>query len=128
MPIPRVLSVCIFQVYGDEAPLFHPVIHIPLGPDGGSYQLAGGDDLAIVDEVSAIDARDQRGAPFPAGAALLPVFALAVALLGCANVALHEHRAAGEGPFCTMLIDGTDAVPVGHFLCRDGRPPRWVSL
>lgn len=128
VPIPWALTVCLFEAYGDEAPLFHPVIHIPLGPDGGSYQVAGGDDLAIVDEVSAIDARDQRGTPFPAGAALLPVFALAVALLACANATLREHRAAGAGPFCTVLIDGADLIPVGHFLRRDGRPPRWVAL
>lgn len=128
VPIPWVLSVCIFQAYGDEAPLFHPVIHIPLGPHGGSYQVAGGDDLAIVDEVSAIDARDQRRAPFPDGAALLPVFALAMSLAGCANATLREHRSAGAGPFCTVLIDGADAIPVGHFLRRDGRPPRWVAL
>jgi hypothetical protein len=127
VPIPRVLSACLFEAYGEEAPLFHPVIHVPLGPDGASYQIERGDDLALVDEVSAIDARDQRGAPFPAGAALLPVFALAVALLGCANATLREHRAAGAGPFCTLLIDGADRIPVGHFLRRDGRPPRWVA-
>lgn len=128
VPISWVLSACIFEASGGEAPLFHPIIHIPLDPDGRSYQVAGGDDLAIVDEVSAIDARDQRGTPFPAGAALLPVFALAVALLACANVDLREHRAAGVGRYATLLIDGSDALPVGHFLRREGRPPRWVTL
>lgn len=128
VPIPWVLSACVFEAFGDEAPLFHPIIQVPLDPDGRSYQVEGGDDLALHDEVSAIDARDQRGVPSCDGAAIFPVFALAVALLGCANVALRQHRATGGEQFCTLLVDGSDAIPVGHFARREGHRPRWVAL
>lgn len=128
VPIPWVLSACVFEAYGDEAPLFHPIIHVPLDPEGRSFQVAGGDDLALHDEVSAIDARDQRRTPSCDGAAILPVFALAIALLGCANVALRHHRAAGGERCCTLLVDGTDTIPVGHFARQGGRRPRWAAF
>lgn len=128
VPLAWVLSVCVFEALGDERPLFHPVVHVPLDPAGQSYQVAGGDDLALLDEVSAIDARDQRGALSCDVEMIVPVFALAVALLGCANVTLREQRTARGEPYHTLLVDGADAVPAGYFLRPAGRRPWWVPF
>lgn len=127
VPLAWVLSACIFEAFGKERPRFHPVVHVPLDPDGRTYQIEGGDDLALVDEVSAIDARDQRGALSCEVTMILPVFALTVALLGCANVAVRGHRTGQGERFATLLVDGADTVPAGYFLQAVGTRPRWIG-
>jgi hypothetical protein len=78
--------------------------------------------------VSAIDARDQRGALSCDVTMIFPIFALAVALLACANITLCEHRRPQERSYFTLLVDEVDTIPVGHFLRAANRRPVWVAF